>query len=96
MVEKAKAQIMAAEALQIGAKTLRGSVRREGETGCWSIGSVNLSSWLDNYEGQEMIVVVFPLDKPGATQRVCRTCGREYEGPECPHCRQVRQRLRGE
>jgi hypothetical protein len=27
--------------------------------------------------------------------RTCRTCGREYYGIECPHCRDARIRLRG-
>jgi hypothetical protein len=95
MVDKSEAQVLAAEALQIGAKALRGPLRREGETGCWAIGSVKLSSWLDSYEGQELIVIVLPLDSAAAARKVCRTCGREYDGPECPHCREVRQRLRG-
>jgi hypothetical protein len=96
MTDKARAQTLAAEALQIGAKTLRGPLQRESETGCWSIGRVKLSSWLGNYEGQELIVIVLPLESAGAARRVCRTCGREYEGAECPHCREVRHRLRGD
>jgi hypothetical protein len=95
MVDKSEAQVLAAEALQIGAKALRGPLRRESETEGWAVGSVKLSSWLGNYEGQELIVIVLPLDS-AAARKVCRTCGREYDGPECPHCREVRSRLRGE
>lgn len=92
MVSKAEAQILASEASQVGGRTLRGPVKKE--SGDLFVGKVSLSSWLSEHEGREVILIVLPLEEPGNTKQVCRTCGREYTGLECPHCREARRRLR--
>ena len=47
-------------------------------------------------EGQEIVIIAASLnDERPVDPRVCRTCGREYFGLECGHCRDARMRLRG-
>jgi hypothetical protein len=42
-----------------------------------------------------VIIAASLNDERPIDPRVCRTCGREYFGMECPHCRDARMRLRG-
>jgi hypothetical protein len=95
MVDRSDAQMLTANALQMGAKALRGFLQKEEESGNWTLGNIDLSAWLDRYQGQELVVIVVPLQSEAPPLKVCRTCGREYQEPECPHCREVWQRLRG-
>ena len=44
---------------------------------------------------REAAVAAIDKDTPIAYVRTCRTCGQDYEGRTCPHCEQVRRRLRG-
>ena len=46
--------------------------------------------------GQELGLAVAAIEPDAAKvyTRTCRTCGREYEGASCPHCDEVRRRLR--
>lgn len=94
-LSKASALRLASNAMDMGAVALRGSLSLEGN-GQFAIGDRNLSEWLNRYAGQEVIVILAPVDTGTYEQiRQCGTCGRDYEGPECPHCAEVRARLRG-
>jgi len=83
-------------AYEMDGRTLEGHLRRDPTTGQWAIGGTLLTDWLAQNEGQEVVLLLLSLsdDRPLAT-KVCRTCGREYTGFECAHCREVRLRLRG-
>ena len=48
-----------------------------------------------NQRGEERTIIGVIGDERPVDPRVCRTCGREYYGLECPHCRDARMRLRG-
>lgn len=94
-IRKASVLELASYAYELEAGVLRGVLERN-PNGSWTINGASIDDWLANYEGQELVLVAASLedDRPMRT-KVCRTCGREYQGVECPHCRQVRRRLRG-
>lgn len=95
-IPRASALKLASAARDLGAEALRGILEQD-ETGRWTIGHIEVQSWLSRYEGQELVLVAAAIDTqtPIAYTRTCRTCGNEYEGRTCPHCEEVRRRLRG-
>jgi len=60
------------------------------------VGDAPLETWLERFADQEVYLIVASLedDRP-LPVKVCRTCGTEYRGVECPRCRTARVRLRG-
>ena len=90
------AQRLASAARELGAEALRGTLTLN-EAGRWSIGFIEVESWLSRHDGQEVVLAAAAIDveTPMAYVRTCRTCGNDYEGRTCPHCEAVRQRLRG-
>lgn len=71
-------------------------VLEQDEDGRWRVGFQNLSTWLSEHNGQDLVVVLGSLDDERPLEpRTCRTCGRDYTDLECPHCRANRIRLRG-
>lgn len=94
-VRKASVLELATQAYELEAGVLRGVLKQE-QDGSWTIEGVALDEWLASYSGKSVVLIAASLedDRPMRTE-VCRTCGREYQGVECPHCRRVRRRLRG-
>lgn len=95
-VPRASALKLASTARDLGAEALRGTLA-QNEVGRWTVGHIEIESWLSRYDGQELVLAVAAIDHetPMVYARICRTCGREYEGRICPHCEAVRHRLRG-
>jgi hypothetical protein len=95
-IPRASALKLASAARDLGAEALRGILEQD-EAGRWTIGHIEVESWLSRYEGQELVLTAAAIDTqtPIAYTRTCRTCGNEYEGRTCPHCEAVRRRLRG-
>jgi hypothetical protein len=94
-LSKASALRLASNAMDMGAVALRGSLSLDAN-GEFAISDRNLSEWLSRYTGQEVIVILAPVDTNSLEERrQCGVCGRDYEGSECPHCAEVRARLRG-
>jgi hypothetical protein len=94
-LSKESALRLASNAMDMGAVALRGPLSLE-EDGQVTVGDRNLSEWLNRYAGQEVIVILAPVDTTYHNQiRQCGVCGRDYAGTECPHCAEVRYRLRG-
>lgn len=93
---RASALKLASTARDLGAEALRGTLA-QNEAGRWTIGHIEIESWLSRHDGQELVLAVAAIDQetPMVYMRTCRTCGREYEGRTCPHCEAVRRRLRG-
>jgi rubrerythrin len=87
---------LASTARDMGAEALRGLLERN-EAGRWTVGHIEVESWLSRHEGYELVLTMAAIDRetPMAYTRTCRTCGNEYEGRTCPHCEAVRRRLRG-
>lgn len=95
-IPKSSAQELASAARELGAEALRG-ILEQNEAGRWTLGYIEIESWLSRFEGYELVLAVAAIDKdtPIAYVRTCRTCGQDYEGRTCPHCEAVRKRLRG-
>jgi rubrerythrin len=94
---KANALKLASTTHELGGEALRGTLERN-EAGRWTIGFVEIESWLSRHAGYELVLAVAAIE-PGdgvsaGYTRTCRTCGREYEGASCPHCDAIRRRLR--
>ena len=93
-LRKASVLELATAAYELDAAVKRGILQRvEGRL---TIMGEDLDSVLQRFEGQEIVLIAASLtdDRP-LDPRTCRTCGREYFGLECPHCRDARIRLRG-
>jgi hypothetical protein len=94
-IRKASVLELATYAYELEAGVLRGVLER-GDDGSWTIDGTSLEDWLAFYKGQSVVLIAASLedDRP-MKPKTCRTCGREFQGVECPHCRRVRRRLRG-
>lgn len=94
-LSRENAQYLVNLAHEVRAETLRGDVL-EGGAGSLSVAGRDVMEWLQRFVGQEVVLVVGAVaDERAHYLRTCRTCGREIEGRACPHCEEVRQRLRG-
>ena len=93
---KASVRELASAAYELDSGVVEGRLRRGAENGRWMVGNVGLNEWLAGYDGQEIVLIVASLDDDRPLpSKVCRTCGTDYKGVECPRCREVRIRLRG-
>jgi len=93
---KASIRDLAYGAYELGSRVVEGQLHRDPETGEWMVGETALDTWLARYDDEEIILIATSLedDRPMPV-KVCRTCGTEFRGIECPRCREVRIRLRG-
>ncbi len=93
---KASIRELSSAAYELGGHVVQGVLRRDPETGKWLVGDKTVEAWLETYVDQEIVLTAISLEADAPLEtKVCRTCGREYRGYECPHCRQARVRLRG-
>jgi hypothetical protein len=93
---KASIRELSKAAYELESGVLEGHLTRDSESGVWMVGTRQLDTWLERYEGHEVVLIVASLDDERPMPvRTCRTCGREYRGTECPRCREARIRLRG-
>ncbi|MCS7179292.1 MAG: hypothetical protein RML46_11685 [Anaerolineae bacterium] len=94
-VRKAALRELAAAAYELDARVVEGELHRSPQ-GEWAVGDTSLAEWLEGLVGQRVYLIVAPLenDRP-LPAKLCRTCGTEYTGVECPRCREARIRLRG-
>lgn len=94
-MRKTDALRLASDAKRDGALVFRGRLVR-AEDGRLMLGDRDLLSLFATAEGAETLVVVAAIEESASAHiKVCGTCGREYEGVECPHCSSARRRLRG-
>lgn len=93
---KASIRDLATGAYELGSSVVEGRLYRNSESGEWMVGDKTLSTWLAQYDDQEVLLIATSLedDRP-MPKKTCRTCGYEYRGIECPRCREARIRLRG-
>jgi len=75
--------------------TARGTELASSDIDLMIIGDVDLQGWLREHVGHEVVLVAASIGETEGQRRTCRICGREYDGLECPHCRDARLRLRG-
>jgi hypothetical protein len=93
-ITRTEARELMSRGYEMGATVLNGPLRRDAD-GNWMVGDRPLEEVLDELQGDEVLLVASVVGESGGPKRVCRVCGTEYVGHECPRCRQVRQRLRG-
>jgi hypothetical protein len=93
---RASIRELTSAAYELDSGVLEGRLYRSEKDGCWMIGDEKLDDWLARYNGQEIVLIASSLedDRP-MPSKICRTCGSEYVGIECPRCREARIRLRG-
>jgi hypothetical protein len=91
---KASLRELASAAYELDASVTHGVLRREGDR--WMIGDTPLDEFLAAFDDEEIYAIVASVegDRP-IREKLCRTCGTEYQGIECPRCRSARIRLRG-
>jgi hypothetical protein len=93
---KASIRELTQAAARLDGHFTQGSLHRDEETGEWMVGSTKLDVWLARHKDEEVTLILMSMDEGRSIEkRVCRTCGREYVGYECSHCREIRLRLRG-
>lgn len=96
--QMSQARDLATRAYEMGALVLRGQLARQ-DSGDWTVDGQSVTEWLAVLAGQQVYLIAIGAGagvSPTASKLNCRTCGREYEGHECPYCREARLRLRGE
>ena len=93
-ISRLEARDLMSRGYEMEAVVLSGAVRRQGD-GTWMVGDRALDEILTSLEGVEIAAVIAQVSGGRGKGRTCRVCGTEYEGNECPRCRQIRQRLRG-
>jgi hypothetical protein len=96
--QMSQARDLAARAYEMGALVLRGQLVRQA-SGDWTVDGQSVAEWLAELAGQQVYLIAIGAGAglaPTASKHNCHTCGREYEGHECPYCREARLRLRGE
>ena len=94
-IRKASVLELATYAYELDAGVQRGVLER-GKDGAWNIDGISVDEWLAPYRGQSIVLIAASLeDERPMRAKTCRTCGREYQGVECPHCQRARRRLRG-
>jgi hypothetical protein len=93
---KACIRELASAAYELDSGVVEGRLHRSAEDNHWMVDDAQLSEWLAQYDGQEIVLIVASLedDRP-LPSKTCRTCGTEYVGIGCPRCREARIRLRG-
>ena len=93
-LRKAAVLDLASAAYEVDAEVKRGVLKRVD--GRWTVSDQEMSDWLSRFEGHEVVLIAASLsaEKP-IEPRVCLTCGHDFVGVECPHCRAARIRLRG-
>ncbi len=93
---KASIRDLTTAAYELDGQFLQGIVQQDKEGGRWEVGNTSIEAWLSRYNGEEVTVIILPMSDDHLLQtKVCTTCGRTYTDVECPHCREVRMRLRG-
>lgn len=93
---KASIRELTQAAARLDGRFVQGQLRRDPDTGKWMVGSTTLDEWVARYDGQDVTMMLLSMDEGRELEkRTCRTCGRDYVGYECPHCREIRLRLRG-
>jgi len=93
-ISRSDARNLSSNATRTGAIVLGGQLVQEGEH--FFVNKTDVTELLENLAGQNVVIIITSVeDQPEERIKNCLTCGREYTGPECPHCARVRSRLRG-
>jgi hypothetical protein len=61
-IPRASALKLASTAHELGAEALRGTLARN-EAGRWTVGHIEIESWLSRHDGQELVLAVAAIDQ---------------------------------
>jgi hypothetical protein len=93
---KASIRELTSAAFELDSRILEGHLSRDAEDGYLKIDDVKVEEWLNAFDGHEIVLIAASFDdERPVPPKICRTCGTEYVGIECPRCRGARIRLRG-
>ena len=95
-ISKSEARQLTRVGMEAGARVVRGKLTI-GQDGTITINDAALAEWLQRYNDSEVIFIAAAIGNSVIEDevRTCYTCGRDYKGSTCPHCAEVRARLRG-
>jgi hypothetical protein len=75
---------------------ISGVLHFDAEQKIWMVGEKPLDAWLSHEENADITLIMVSMEEDQPMEsKVCRICGRDYIGVECPICRETRIRLRG-
>lgn len=93
---KASIRELTQAAARLDGHFVQGQLRKDPESGKWMVGQTTLDEWVARHDQEDVTMILLSMDEGRELEkRVCRTCGRDYIGYECPYCRETRLRLRG-
>ena len=93
---KASIRELTQAASTLDGRFVQGVLHRDEESGAWMVGATSLDAWVARHDGEEVSLILLSMEQDRPLEKqTCRTCGRDYAGYECPHCREIRYRLRG-
>ena len=93
-ISRLEARELMSRGYEVGATVLNGPVEQQAD-GRWLVAGRPIEEWLSQVQGHEVILIAAEVNSERGARHTCRTCGAEYEGHECPRCREVHRRLRG-
>lgn len=95
-LSKSEARRLAKNAAEMDARILRG-VLTIGPDGA-KVEETDVLEWLAQHVDSELVLIAAPVASSILAEnevKSCPTCGRDYTGDACLHCKEVRARLRG-
>lgn len=94
-ISKDEARRLVISVTEMGGQVLRGVLTAEPDGAM--VNQVDLLKWLKDYSNREIMLIVVPIanSNSGGELKTCQRCGRDYRGDSCPHCAEIRARLRG-
>ncbi len=93
-LSRSEARELMSRGYEAGISVINGTLQRRKDGG-WMIDNVPLERWLDQMDGEQVVILASAVQSGRGQMRTCTVCGSEYTGHECPRCRQARRRLRG-
>jgi hypothetical protein len=94
-ISKDEARRLAINVTEMGGQVLRGTLTI-GTDGA-AVNQVDLLEWLAEHGNVEIMLIAVPMadSNSNSEMKTCQRCGRDYRGEVCPHCAEIRARLRG-
>lgn len=94
-ISKDEARRLAINVTEMGGQILRGTLTI-GPAGA-AVNQVDLLEWLAERANTEIMLMAVPIAGANSNGelKTCPRCGRDYRGDTCPHCAEIRARLRG-
>ncbi len=94
-ISRKDSQTLSGTAARTGATVLGGTLTKEGDH--YFINKTDVTALLESLVGEQVVFIAAAVrEKSEQETKTCLTCGRDYTEAACPHCANVRARLRGE